>query len=742
MKNILLLLITLLSFVGQSQSNWDEFTGKQKAFFYQLTRKVENMEPQVFHLFEFTDSIPYINDTLPDYPYVEKQIVNDSTKLKLHYSEFYRKNNGIVSDIATHYASWELDLILQFRKSTKPQFVYLKEKMKVFEHFVVEKAPQNAVKSLSNGNYELSPSVAQYFSPNLSINEKIAAIKNSSFSDNDQLLIIRAIYYAQEKYILKRSKEIFKILGGEVEDYQNFLVAAGDGDNWSDLEGDMRTKYNRALPDPKSLFKFETELKKDKKTKKDFLDVKATPIKRLSTKSDAPTKVHVDVWGYHPERQTTVVIQKGGNSYILYGNNENRYVSPDSSYELGSTYWRLINELENVHIAELKEMIYGKRGFDYWIAEYESKIESTQLQIKKSEIRLDAMRYTTTGPPKMKKNKQSKKSRGFSDQDNQGHPTGKLTGPAKKKNIEQKRLIALNSQLEEEKRTLKQLKIDKEKAFDVLAEYETQLDKMLKNVGHTFVEFKRLKNGNYLFTDGTTFNYLEQDLTFQEDNSPQSFEIITLAFGEKVFSTKLEESFIHYNITYPKIGSKHTLFKEIDSKNVENKISVSDSIQIIELFWALAVPKIKLNISAIGGGIANGETKNYFRDSLSSVAAYDKEKETKNTIYNYKVSIDNTIDMSITTYRHNMLPFQFNQSYGKYYSAAKLKNPSLNEIDFYTTLLSNKRIYIWLEQLTNLASIWLIDDEIQSVVLNKLKSAKVNNVYSLSSSEKIKLPKK
>ena len=89
-----------------------------------------------------------------------------------------------------------------------------------------------------------------------------------------------------------------------------------------------------------------------------------------------------------------------------------------------------------------------------------------------------------------------------------------------------------------------------------------------------------------------------------------------------------------------------------------------------------------------------------------------------------------------------MLPFQFNQNYGKYYSAAKLNNPALNEIDFYTTLLSNKRIYIWLEQLTNLANIWLIDDEIQSAVLKKLNSAKVNSVYSLSSHEKIKLPKK
>ena len=73
MKKIILLLLLSVISNAFSQTEWSEFTGKQKAFFYQLTRKIENMEPQVFHLFQFTDSIPYINDTLPDYSFVEKK---------------------------------------------------------------------------------------------------------------------------------------------------------------------------------------------------------------------------------------------------------------------------------------------------------------------------------------------------------------------------------------------------------------------------------------------------------------------------------------------------------------------------------------------------------------------------------------------------------------------------------------------------------------------------------------------
>ena len=739
-KRIIIPILFLTCFAN-AQDNWTDFTGKQKAFFYQLSRNIENMEPQIFHLFEFSDSIPFINDTLPDYPYVEKQIVADSSKLILHKDQFGRKNNGIISDIATHYAIWELDLLLHFRNSNKPKFDYLKEKMKVFEHYVLEKAPQSAVQTLSDGSYTLSPNLIRYYAPNLTIGEKIASIKNSNFSESEQLLIIRAIYYAQEKYVAIRSKEIFLILGGQSQEYINFMIGAGDGENWSALETVFRASYSRAVPDPLSLFNFETSIVKNNKIKKNELKVNVAPSKSLHTKSNKPTKIHIDVWGYHPERQTTIVIQKGGNSYILYGNNNNRYVTPDSSFEGGSTYWRLIYELEEVHIAELKEMIYGKKGFDYWIAEYEDKIDKTLLNIKITEKKLDKLRYTPTSPPKMKKKKIKKKNLGKSDQDNTGHPTGKLTGAAKQKNKEQSKLMHLNTQLDEQKRMLAQLKVDKEKAFDILAQYETQLELMKKNVGHTFVDFKNNKDGTYTFDDSSTFNYLEQDFTFKPDYREQSFEVITIAFGEDVFAKSIDESFVHLNVTYPNPKNKYTLYKEVDSQH-KSKISASDSIQIMELFWALGKTKIKFNIKAIGGGIVGGTSHKYYRDSTATTLVYDKDNEPKNTVYTYNVNIDKTIEMNITAYRHHMIPFQFNQKFGKYFITAKSKNPSLNEIDFYTTLLAKKRMDKWIEQLTTLANTWLVDTDIQSTVLSKLAKLKNKNYYSSTSPNKIKLPKK
>ena len=128
----LYILLLFTSSISLSQETWDDFTGKEKAYLYHQTRRVEILKTELFHLFEFTDSIPYINDTLPDYSYVEKEIVQHPSLLKLHSAQMKRKSDGIVSDLAARYAIWELSQILQFRNSTAEEDKPLFEKLKVF----------------------------------------------------------------------------------------------------------------------------------------------------------------------------------------------------------------------------------------------------------------------------------------------------------------------------------------------------------------------------------------------------------------------------------------------------------------------------------------------------------------------------------------------------------------------------------------------------------------------------------
>ena len=97
------------------------------------------------------------------------------------------------------------------------------------------------------------------------------------------------------------------------------------------------------------------------------------------------TQIHFDVWGYNSKKQTTVVIQRNGISYHLFGSNDTRFLSPDSSFNEGKTFQAVINELKTTKIKPIEERIYGKKGYDFQIAEAQRKKDETKLKIDKTE---------------------------------------------------------------------------------------------------------------------------------------------------------------------------------------------------------------------------------------------------------------------------------------------------------------------------------------------------------------------
>lgn len=709
-KFLLLIVLISISYNVFSQNNWTDFSGKQKAFFYQLTRKIETLEPEVFHLFEFTDSIPYVNDTLPDFPYVEAEIENDSSKLICHHTEFARKNRGLLMDIGTHYGTWELGLILQFKNSEKPQFQYLKPLLVKFEKLVLENVPSASAKMWTDGSYTLSPKIASYYSPNLNITEKIAALKNSSYNDDEKLTLLNAIYEAQGQYITKRAIEIVTILTGENITSKNYLLAAGDGKNWNDLESVIRTKYNRPLPDPKAFFAYDLESKRIGDTDERILGVKQNSVLKMNTNAQKNTNLHVDVWGYHPERQTTLIVQKGGNSYVLYGNNDNRYLSPDSAFGDGSTYASLIDELENVWIADLKERIYGKRGFDYLIALYEKKIVKTRLNIKKTEEKLDKLRYKPEGPPKMKKKKKSRKQRkkgqSVSYQDNQGTPRGQLSGNAKKKQIEQFNLVGYEGQLQTELSTLKQLKIDKEEAFDLLARYEAKLDVMKKSYGYNLMTFSKDKNGFYTFIDGTIFNSKTQDLTFMPNGEGDYFEVILVSFGKNVMDKNYEEVFVHLNLNNTNKTEVYTLRHKSKTPHKMTNYTATDSIQIQEFFTALAEKSKSIVLNAETNFVST-QTDSVFRNIVESL-----------------VQVDASITIQLFAEHNQFQPKNPNASLTK--MQGKNSGIALNKL----AAAADAKQYLeaWKIALAGHAESWITDAKTKKTVLKRLKKIKMSSV--------------
>ena len=737
MKQLYVLLL-FFSISSISQESWGDFTGKEKAFLYHQARRVEILKPELFHLFEFTDSIPYINDTLPDFGYVEKQIVQDPSLLKLHSDQINRKSDGMISDLCVRYALWELDQILQYRNSTADEDKHLKEKLKVFEKYVLEKVPQSAIRTLNNGDYVLIKTIQGYYAPSLTVSDKMAAIVNAGYSQIDQMLILNAIMGAQEKYVHMRSLEILEALGGKLKSSVDYFSAIGDGSNWADITGGFNTPYTIGLPDEKGLFSFIIEEVFDEEKEKNNLSVKSIERKQHTTSSNFETVVHIDIFGYHPERQTTIAIQKGGNSYVLYGKNEHRLVSPDSSYGEGTTYWRLMYNLEHYYIARIKEDLYGKRGYEYQIDLTEKNIEKTKIQIKETEYKLDVLRHTPEGKPKIKKKKNKKKNLGMSAQDGAGHPTSALSKLDKKKNIQQNRLIQLNGLLDGQKRLLNQLKEDMENAYINLVKWETKLDLMKKNIGYIMMEYE-VDNHLYTFKDGATFNYLTQDFTFPVDRSEEVFQVYHISFGEKVFDEKIDENFAHLHVSQ-KVKNEKFLLNRVVRDGSNRLISQSDSIQIMEIFHHLSKKDISAEINVIAGGVLGQNENSFFRDSTQRIQPYDKPSKSNNGLILYKGDLTSQVNLSVTAYDDPMIPENF-EIYRSSYEKAKLSNSELNEVDYYCGVRAKRSAEIWIALLKELAQKWVHEPADRKVVLSKLKKLKPKSVNFLDSSFLVKVPK-
>jgi hypothetical protein len=201
--------------------------------------------------------------------------------------------------------------------------------------------------------------LAGLLNPGLSLDDKIVFLESLRFlEDNDRLVTLEAMNYAINEYVRRRTFEIYQTLGGEATIFQNILVAAGDGSSTAGLleerEKDERGRWNKGLPKAIGLFPYQVRLTNDASKKSQKVEsLRFTRNDFKTAGNNRETNLHFDVWGYNSKKQTTVVIEKNGLSYHLFGAGDTRFLSPDSNFSDGTTFQGIINELEKHHIADL-----------------------------------------------------------------------------------------------------------------------------------------------------------------------------------------------------------------------------------------------------------------------------------------------------------------------------------------------------------------------------------------------------
>ncbi|MFT5779242.1 MAG: hypothetical protein ACI837_002199, partial [Crocinitomicaceae bacterium] len=628
------LLFLCLSQTVNAQVN-EGLTPEERAYLFHIVKKSPILNQNFGRYFDYLGrDITFHNGEL-NYDSIEILIINKPELLIIRKEEIAKSPKGLIAEASNKMALWELNKTLLAKRSDPDDLKEHKNEYAFYERLLMEKLPTSILK-MKDGVLKPHPKLQQVMNPSLSFDDKYALVESLRFlSIDDQLTTLKAINYAVNAYIEKRTKEIYGDLGGKADVFHNLLIAAGDGSSTTGMleerEKDEKGRWNRGLPKAVGLFPYQIYIDKieSKKTTLEKIEPMRYTINAFKTVGEnRHTNVHFDVWGYNSKKQTTVVIEKNGLSYHLFGSGETRFLSPDSTFSDGTTFQSIINDLEFNKIAKLFDKIYGKRGFDYWLEYNLKKKDQTELKIVKREKEYSDLGYSPISTSKRPSGKVKRSKRRAIKAGSGGFdaaPTTKSNRSTRKKlqNI----IVGLYSAFDGYKRNIAELEIKKQEAIDLLATYQRRLDTYKGIFGINWATYVE-KDGVYTFQDSSTFDILTQEFQFKPTKIKEDFEVRLIAIPESCLSKSADEVMMHVNIldAIPNYNARINL--EMNDVFASDRwalpkplFSDDDSVALVVFCEGLLDSKVDFDIIARGQGIGkwNGiqTIKDRFPEELS-----------------------------------------------------------------------------------------------------------------------------
>lgn len=576
-------------------SQEDHFlSASDKAYLFHTVRKSPILELNIGRYLDYQGPMIYLSNGEINYDSIELIIINEPTLLKILSTEISKAPKGVLAEAANKQAVWELNKLLLAYRKNQLEKEGLSDSFIQFEKILLSQLPVVAIK-LKDDHKEIHPKLMNIWNPSLAFNDRLAMLDGfGKWTIDEKKQVIDAFNYSVNAFVEQRAKQIFLALGGKADLFTNVLVAAGDGSSTSGLfeerEKDERGRWNKGLPKAVGLFPYDTKIIVDEKKKKNKEKIEP---KRYATRNfetfgeDRATMVHLDVWGYNSEKQTTVVIEKNGWSYPLFGSTESRFLSPDSSFTGKATYYTFIQRVQN-DIDVLEEKISGKKGYDYQIQYTDKKRKDKLLQINKLEKELSDARMN----PIITQDRKLKTDSG-----------------RKKRKKSQEKLISYYNQLKALEKKISILKEEKQKAIDLQQEKEQQKSQMLNLIGRKWVPYWE-REGLYTFEDGAKYDLLTQTFTFSPTSNPEQFEIRLIAIPYSHTSDQVDEVMLHINILDAKPFFNAKIQLNILDRFASDKFDLegpllkqNDSLAIRQFFEAMFDKNKPFTINAKGGGI-------------------------------------------------------------------------------------------------------------------------------------------
>lgn len=613
-----LLPILALLFSGHLQAQLNEgLQPEERAYLFHVVKKSPILNENFGRFFDYQGPDIRFPNNLVNFDSIEILIINQPDLLVIRKEEIAKSPKGLIAEAANKMALWELNKVLHAKRNDPDDLKQYKNEYELFERYLMTQLTANALRE-DNGEKKPHPKVIQMLNPALTFDEKLAVIENQKFLSKEEMLqVVNALNYAVNAYTEDRSFAIFKDLGGRADEFTNVLVAAGDGSSTTGMleerEKDENGRWNKGLPKAVGLFPYQVRIDRIEEKKKvlEVIEPLRYTVNNFSTSgSNQLTNVHFDVWGYNTSKQTTVVLEKNGLSYHLFGSGETRFLSPDSTFSSGTTFQSVINDLEFNKIADLNEKIYGKKGITYWIEYNQKKKDATELKIEKREKEYSDMGYspiTTSVKPSGKVKRSKKKAIKSSSPTFDATPTTK-SNKKERKELQQT-IVDLYNQFEGYRLKIIALEKEKAEAIDLLAIYQRRLDQFKQYMGYRWASYIE-KDGLYIFEDSSTFDIRTQEFQFPPSQEKVPFEVRLLSIPESCLSNSSDEVMLHINITnaIPDYDARINIalldvFDSDDWRLDRPLFEEKDSVALHLFFEALLDKKLPLSFVTRGQGV-------------------------------------------------------------------------------------------------------------------------------------------
>ncbi len=739
MKKLLLFTTFLFTLIFAKAQGNIELSAEERAYLFHIVKKSPILDNSIGRYFEYKGPDIRLMNKEINFDSIETIIINDPTTLFIRNEEIGKSPKGIIAEAANKMALWELNKVLLAARQGEKDLERYQNQYDYFTRLLLDKLPASAIKT-DGVKQEPQKKIFAVLNPSLNFEDKAAMLATMNFlSEDEQLAVMEAINAAINGYVEKRCREIFLALGGESDVFDNRLIAAGDGSETSGLleerEKDENGRWNKGLPKAVGLFTYEVQMKAKEKRQKTVLEPLMFPtLDFISVGNNKMTQLHFDVWGYNSTKQTTVVIERNGWTYHLFGSGETRFLSPDSTFGTGTTFVGMMNELEHGKIADLKEKIYGKRGYEFQIKDAHEKKDDVELRIMKEEKGYSDMHNhtitTSSKAPRSVRKAKRKANLGTSGSDPKIPQTITNSNKRNKRNGEAD-IVGLYNQFDYYEKLIKDLEIEKQAAIDLLAVYQLRLDRYKTAIGYKWMEYTE-KDGLYTFADSSTFDLYTQEFTFKADSLETPFEVRLLAIPNSPLSNDADEVMMHVNMIDAEPGFDARLQLKLNDVFASNSwslnaplLSVNDSVPVRLFFEGLLEKKPDFQAVGRGNGVGewdgNQTVRARNRSEWASYGTLDKMDSSMVRLRttNVNIFLNRGIFLEVNTYTD---PVKTNLTPKNAEDLEVMKRYGLTGNDFLSALRTATVINQLKQELNVLAGTYLTREEAKIVIdrMNKV----------------------